>query len=73
MKSNHDVKLFFILAKGKVSMESAVVIGAIAEEASKLEPNNKTPIIHLQNDNHSCIIHRSGTVTGAIFKNVHNL
>lgn len=57
-------------AKGKASTESAGVIGAIAEQAAKLEPQNKSPVIVFEADNRSCIIQRSGTITGAIYKNV---
>ncbi|XP_018576485.1 ragulator complex protein LAMTOR5 [Anoplophora glabripennis] len=56
--------------KGKASTDSAGVIAAIAEQAAKLEPKSKMPVIHLEKDNKSCTIHRSGTVTGAVFKNV---
>lgn len=56
--------------KGKATTESAGIIGAIAEQAAKLEPQKGAPVITLENDNHMCIIQRNGTITGAIFKNV---
>ncbi|XP_017776451.1 PREDICTED: ragulator complex protein LAMTOR5-like [Nicrophorus vespilloides] len=54
--------------KGRASTESAGVIGAIAEEASKLEPNSRPPVIVLESENKMCIIQRNGTITGAIYK-----
>ncbi|XP_056649143.1 uncharacterized protein LOC130904024 [Diorhabda carinulata] len=58
--------------KGETSTTTAGIIGAIAEESLKLEPNSKPPIIHFENDNRSCTIQRIGTITGAIFKNLQN-
>ncbi|XP_050502631.1 uncharacterized protein LOC126881938 [Diabrotica virgifera virgifera] len=58
--------------KGETSTNSAGIIGAIAEEALKIEPNSKPPVIHFENDNRSCTIQRIGTITGAIFKNLQN-
>lgn len=55
-------------AKGKASTESAGFIGAIAEQASKLEPHNATPFITLETDTKTCIIKRNGTLTGAVYK-----
>ncbi|KAF5285564.1 hypothetical protein FQR65_LT13198 [Abscondita terminalis] len=57
-------------AKGKASTESAGIIGAIAEQAAKLEPQHKSPIIVFENDTRACIIQRTGTITGAIYKNI---
>lgn len=59
-----------IKAKGRASTESAGVIGAIAEQAAKLEPQNKAPVIVFENDHSLCVIQRSGTITGAIYKNI---
>lgn len=56
------------VAKGKASTDSAGIITAIAEQAAKLDPSNKPPVIHFENDNNSCIINKAG-VTVAIFKN----
>lgn len=56
--------------KGQVSSNSAGIISAIAEEAAKLEPNSKPPIIHFESDTRSCTIQKGSNVTGAIFKNV---
>lgn len=58
------------VAKGKASTESAGIIGAIAEQAAKLEPQKSAPVITLENDNNMCIIQRNGTITGAVFKNI---
>ncbi|KAK9746404.1 Ragulator complex protein LAMTOR5 [Popillia japonica] len=55
-------------AKGDASTESAGIIGAIADQAAKLEPQNQPPIIVVEDDTKRCIIHRNGTVTGAIYK-----
>lgn len=55
--------------KGKVSTDSAGIIGAIAEQAGKLEPHNRPPLITLESDSRSCHIQRSGTITCAIYKN----
>ncbi|CAH1970860.1 unnamed protein product [Acanthoscelides obtectus] len=55
---------------GKASDDSAGIIHAIAEEAARLEPKSKPPVILLENDNRSCIITTTGTVTGAIFKSI---
>lgn len=63
------LRLFF-LVKGQVSSNSAGIISAIAEEAAKLEPNSKPPIIHFESDTRSCTIQKGSNVTGAIFKNV---
>ncbi|RZC41885.1 ragulator complex protein LAMTOR5 -like protein [Asbolus verrucosus] len=59
-------------AKGKASTESAGLIAAIAEQAAKLEPHSGAPIIALENDDKTCIIQRTGTITGAIYKNKHS-
>nr|CAI5853896.1 unnamed protein product [Callosobruchus analis] len=56
--------------KGKASTESAGVIHAIAEEAARLEPKSKPPVILLENDNRSCVLTTTGTLTGAIFKSL---
>ncbi|XP_050311243.1 ragulator complex protein LAMTOR5-like [Anthonomus grandis grandis] len=58
-------------AKGKVTNETAGFITAMANQASKLEPNNQMPIIVLENDTQLCMIRKtgpSGTSTGAIYK-----
>ncbi|KAF5289729.1 hypothetical protein FQA39_LY03646 [Lamprigera yunnana] len=57
-------------AKGKATTESAGIVGAMAEQAAKLEPQHKSPIIIFENDTCACIIQRSGTITGAIYKNL---
>ncbi|KAK4874809.1 hypothetical protein RN001_014169 [Aquatica leii] len=57
-------------AKGKASTDSAGIIGAITDQAAKLEPQHKSPVIVLENDTRTCIIQRSGTITGAIYKNI---
>ncbi|KAL1494505.1 hypothetical protein ABEB36_010092 [Hypothenemus hampei] len=59
-------------AKGKASNESAGLITAIANQAAKLEPQNKAPIITLENDNQTCLIKKAGAITGAIYKDVFN-
>ncbi|XP_048507256.1 ragulator complex protein LAMTOR5 homolog isoform X2 [Athalia rosae] len=38
-------------AKGSASSESAGLIAAIADEAAKLEPDSKAPVIALESDN----------------------
>lgn len=58
-----------IIAKGKASTDSAGIITALAEQAAKLDPASKPPVIHFENDSHSCIINKVGDVTVAIFKN----
>jgi hepatitis B virus X-interacting protein len=55
--------------KGQASTESAGHIAAIAEQVAKLEPYSNTPIVTLENDSKACIIQRTGTITGAIYKN----
>jgi len=55
-------------AKGKASKESAGYITAIADQAARIEPNNKMPIITLENDNQICMIQKTGPITGAIYK-----
>ncbi|XP_031355536.1 ragulator complex protein LAMTOR5 [Photinus pyralis] len=57
-------------ARGKASTECAGMVGAIADQAAKLEPQHKSPIIIFENDTRACIIQRNGTITGAIFKNI---
>ncbi|XP_015590444.1 ragulator complex protein LAMTOR5 [Cephus cinctus] len=57
-------------AKGKASGDSAGLIAAIADQAAKLEPGSKSPIIYLQNDTRQCLIHRQGPVVAAIYKQV---
>ncbi|ENN77952.1 hypothetical protein D910_03350 [Dendroctonus ponderosae] len=52
----------------RVMEEIAGFITAIANQAAKLEPNSKPPIITLENDSQLCIIQKMGTVTGAIYK-----
>ncbi|XP_060521474.1 ragulator complex protein LAMTOR5-like [Cylas formicarius] len=52
----------------KVSSETAGVITTIANEAAKLEPKNKMPIITLEGDTKLCMIQKTGAVTGAIYK-----
>lgn len=59
----------FFLAKGDASTESSGLIVALAEQVAKLEPKKSLPVLVLENDNKTCIIQRSGTITGAIFKN----
>ncbi|CAG9824153.1 unnamed protein product [Phaedon cochleariae] len=54
--------------KGNARAERAGIISAIAEEASKIEPQQKAPFIHFENDNSSCTIYQTGTVTSAIFQ-----
>ncbi|XP_022903477.1 ragulator complex protein LAMTOR5 [Onthophagus taurus] len=56
--------------KGEASNESAGIITAIAEQAAKLEPRNKDPIIVFENNSKKCIIHRQGTITAAYYKNI---
>lgn len=58
----------FLLAKGQASTESAGILVALAEQAAKLEPQRRPPILLLENDLRSCIIQRTGTITGAIYK-----
>lgn len=53
-----------------MSNESAGFITAIANQAAKLEPNSKPPIITLENDTQLCIIQNIGNVTGAIYKRI---
>lgn len=60
---------FKIPAKGKASTESAGIITALANQAAKLDPTSKPPVIHFENDSHSCIINQVGDVTVAVFKN----
>lgn len=55
-------------ASGKASNETAGFIAAIANHAAKLEPQNKTPIITLENNNEKCIIQKNGTITGALYR-----
>lgn len=55
-------------AKGDATTESAGIIGAIADQAARLEPQSQPPIIVLEDDTKKCIIQRNGTVTGAIYK-----
>lgn len=50
--------------------ESAGFIAAIANQAAKLEPNSKMPIITLENDSQLCMIQKSGPITGAIYKKI---
>lgn len=57
-------------AKGRASTDSAGILVAIAQQASKLEPQSKLPVIVFENDNKSCIIQRSGTITAAVYKNI---
>lgn len=58
----------FVLGKGSVSTDSAGIIAAIAEQAAKLEPHNRPPVVTFENDSRSCHIQRSGTITCAIYK-----
>lgn len=58
------------VAKGKASNDSAGIIGAIAEQAGKLEPHSPPPLICFENDSRQCFIQRSGTITAAIYKNL---
>lgn len=55
-------------ANGKASNEAAGYIAAIANHVAKLEPQNKTPIITLENNNEKCIIQKNGTITGALYR-----
>ncbi|KAL3273757.1 hypothetical protein HHI36_015184 [Cryptolaemus montrouzieri] len=48
-------------AKGKADVNSAGIITAIANLASKLEPHNGNPIITYENDTRTCIIKRVKT------------
>ncbi|XP_034948621.1 ragulator complex protein LAMTOR5 homolog [Chelonus insularis] len=54
--------------KGNASGNSAGLIAAIANQAAQLDPELDPPIISLQNNSRQCIIHQSGPVIGAIFK-----
>lgn len=38
------------------------------EQAAKLDPTSKFPVIHFENNNNSCIINKIGDVTVAVFK-----
>lgn len=56
--------------RGDASSESAGIIAAIADQAAKLEPSSKAPIISLKNDNRQCLIHRQGRVVNAVYKDL---
>lgn len=71
LKYNINIlQMAFSTAKGKASAESAGYIAAIANQVAKLEPNTKSPIITLENDNQRCIIQTIGPITGAIYKKI---
>lgn len=55
-------------ARGKADPNLSGIITALAEQARKLEPNSKEPIIILEGDSKLCTIQRSGDITGAIYK-----
>lgn len=57
-------------AKGKASTESSGVIAAIADQAARLEPQGRSPVITFENDSKMCTIQRNGTITGAVYKNI---
>jgi len=57
-------------AKGNASNEIAGQIAAIAHQAARIEPNNKMPIITLENDSQICLIQKAGPITGAIYKKI---
>lgn len=56
--------------KGNATTDSAGIVAAIADQASKLEPNSPAPIVSLQSENRQCIIQREGAVVGAIYKTI---
>lgn len=58
---------FVFSAKGQASTDSAGIITALADQSAKLDPSGKPPVIHFENDSHSCTINKLG-VTVAIFK-----
>ncbi|KAK9885208.1 hypothetical protein WA026_010713 [Henosepilachna vigintioctopunctata] len=57
-----------LAAKGRASVNSAGVINAIASLAAKLEPAIENPIITYENDSRVCIVKKTDSLTGAIFK-----
>uniref|UniRef100_A0AAG5CVP0 Late endosomal/lysosomal adaptor and MAPK and MTOR activator 5 n=1 Tax=Anopheles atroparvus TaxID=41427 RepID=A0AAG5CVP0_ANOAO len=54
-------------AKGNASENSAGIIVAISDLASKLDPNCNAPVISLESNDKICMIHKEG-ITGAIYK-----
>uniref|UniRef100_A0A182VQ39 Late endosomal/lysosomal adaptor and MAPK and MTOR activator 5 n=1 Tax=Anopheles minimus TaxID=112268 RepID=A0A182VQ39_9DIPT len=53
--------------KGNASEQSAGIIVAISDLASKLDPSNSSPVISLESNDKICMIHKHG-ITGAIYK-----
>ncbi|XP_050071664.1 uncharacterized protein LOC126559537 [Anopheles maculipalpis] len=54
-------------AKGTASEQSAGIIVAISDLASKLDPASGSPVISLESNDKICMIHKHG-ITGAIYK-----
>ncbi|XP_071452147.1 ragulator complex protein LAMTOR5 [Hetaerina americana] len=57
-------------AKGHASNESAGIITAIADQAAKLEPNSKPPVVLLESETKQCFIQKADSVTAAIYKTI---
>ncbi|CAH2105085.1 unnamed protein product [Euphydryas editha] len=57
-----------LASKGTAHVDSAGLIVAISEQASKIQPYVKPPTVCLETDDKICLIQRHGTITGAVFK-----
>ncbi|XP_076061139.1 late endosomal/lysosomal adaptor, MAPK and MTOR activator 5 [Oratosquilla oratoria] len=55
--------------RGKANCSASGVAAAIADKASKLEPESTIqPVIVLENDSSQCLIHRSSNLTLVVYK-----
>lgn len=54
--------------RGDVSPQSAGVLVAILDQAAKLEPNQKPPVVSIESKDKVCLIHKEQRVAGVIIK-----
>lgn len=55
-------------ARGDVSPHSSGVLVAILDQAAKLEPNQKPPVVAIESKDKVCLIHKEQRVAGVIIK-----
>ncbi|KAK9500727.1 hypothetical protein O3M35_001933 [Rhynocoris fuscipes] len=66
LADNHGLCL---LSSPNISHETAGIVSAIAQYASKIEPDNSNPVICLEGTKRQCLIKNENSITSAIFKN----
>lgn len=65
---NADTQGLCIGSRGDITPYSSGILVAILDQAARLEPTLKTPVVSIESKDKVCLIHKEQRVAGVIYK-----